>query len=144
MAGWFETYRGVIFPWNCDFYGHMNVRWYAHHFDDAGFHLWTMAGIPQTAMRDRGVFSVVATTKTDFVHEMRVGELLVVKSAFVHVGNKSLRHVQRMYNADTGTLCAMQDTVEVFFDPNARKSMPMPDFVRTTVLPHLVAADSEP
>jgi len=90
------------------------------------------------------VFSVVATTKTDFVHEMRVGELLVVKSAFVNVGNKSLRHLQRMYNADTGTLCATQDTVEVFFDPKARKSMAMPDDVRTTLKPHVVAPDSAP
>ncbi len=144
MAGWFETFRGVIFPWHCDFYGHMNVRWYAHHFDDAGFHLGPLAGIPQTSLRERSVFTVVATTKTDFVHEMRQGDLLVVKSAFVHVGNKSLRHIQRMYNADTGTLCATQDSVEVFFDPKSRTSMPMPDDVRTTLKPHLVAADSEP
>ena len=24
----------------------MNVRWYAHFFDDAGFHLWSMIGCP--------------------------------------------------------------------------------------------------
>lgn len=43
----YEVYRGVVFPWQCDHFGHMNVRWYAHHFDDGGFHLWTMAGVGQ-------------------------------------------------------------------------------------------------
>ncbi len=44
MSAWREIYRSVVFPWNCDQYGHMNVRWYAHHFDDAGFGLWSVIG----------------------------------------------------------------------------------------------------
>ena len=41
MAGWFETHRAVVHQWQCDHLGHMNVRYYAHIFDDAGFHFWT-------------------------------------------------------------------------------------------------------
>ena len=141
MAGWIETGRGVVFPWNCDFLGHMNVRWYAHFFDDAGWHLWSVVGLPQTKIRERGVTLVVASTKTDFIHELRAGELIVVKSGFTHIGNRSIRHLARLYNADTGTLCASQESVEVFFDLATRKSATMPEDIRAMLTPHLVSPD---
>ena len=49
MENVFEIYRAVVFPWHCDHIGHMNVRWYAHHFDDAGFPVgsgWDEVNIP--------------------------------------------------------------------------------------------------
>ncbi len=30
-----ETYRGVVYPWQMDHMGHMNVMWYTHFFDRA-------------------------------------------------------------------------------------------------------------
>lgn len=143
MGKWFETYRAVVFPWNCDHIGHMNVRWYAHHFDDAGFHLWSMAGIPQKDMHAQGVGLVVAQIKIDYVKEMKAGDLLVVRNAFIHVGNKSLRHLARMFNADTDELCATQETIEVFFDPDARTSAPMPDYIRDKLTPLVVDPDKK-
>jgi acyl-CoA thioester hydrolase len=143
MAEWRETFRGVVFPWNCDHIGHMNVRWYAHHFDDAGFHLWSVIGLPQSEMHARGIGLVVAQIKIDYIREMKAGDLLVVKSGFIHVGNRSLKHLARMSNADTGVLCATQETVEVFFDPKTRKSAPMPEDIRRKLLDHVVALDDE-
>lgn len=138
MAEWRETYRAVVFPWHCDHFGHMNVRWYAHHFDDAGFHLWTVAGIPQSKLRAAGVSMVVARNQLDFKRELVAGELFYIQSAFVHLGNRSLSHLGRMYNADTHVLCATQLSVEVFFDPETRKSAPMPDGVRRVVAANLI------
>ena len=37
MYEWRETYRGIVFPAHCDHLGHMNARFYADPFDDAGF-----------------------------------------------------------------------------------------------------------
>lgn len=136
--GWYETFRSVVFPWHCDHFGHMNVRWYAHHFDDGGFHLWTMSGIPQSEFRARGVAMVVAQIKIDYFHELTQGELLVVRNAWTHIGNKSLRHIGRMYNADTNELCAQQETIEVFFNPETRQSAPMPDYVREALADKVV------
>jgi acyl-CoA thioester hydrolase len=130
MGQWYETYRAVVFPWHCDHIGHMNVRWYAHHFDDAGFHLWSMAGVSHADIRAHDVGVVVAQIKIDYIKEMNAGDLLVVRNAFTHVGNKSIRHLGRMFNADTGVLCATQETIEVFFDPVKRVSAPMPDTLR--------------
>ena len=127
----YEVYRGVVVPWMCDHFGHMNVRWYAHHFDDAGFHLWTMAGVSQREMRDRGMHVVVAQTTIKYVRELRAGDLIVIRAGFAKVGQKSVVHVAKMYNADTNDYCAWEETVEVFFDPAARKAAPMPEDFRT-------------
>lgn len=143
MGQWFETYRAVVFPWHCDHYGHMNVRWYAHHFDDGGFHLWTMAGVGQADIRARGIGVVVAQLKIDYLKEMQAGDLLVVRNAFIHVGNKSIRYLARMFDADTEELCATQETVEVFFDPDKRVSAPMPDDVRARLLEIVVDLSAE-
>ena len=133
MNKWYETIRGVVFPWNCDHYGHMNARWYVHHFDDASIHIWTLAGCPHSRTRSRGVDTVVARYTVDYLREMRAGQLLAVRSAFVRVGNKSVTHLHRMYDADEGTLHASLECVEVFFDPQARRSMPMPDDIRAVL-----------
>ena len=138
----YEVYRGVVFPWQCDHFGHMNVRWYAHHFDDGGFHLWTMAGVSQKEMRDRGTHVVVAQTTIKYIRELKAGDLIVVRSAFVKVGQKSVVHVAKMYNADTGVYSAWQETVEVFFDPVSRKAAPMPEDFRTRLAKLVIDPES--
>src|SRR5688572_11470470 len=95
----YEVYRGVVFPWMCDHIGHMNVRWYAHHFDDAGFHLWSMAGVSQREMRERGTQVVVAQTTIKYIRELNAGDLILIRAGFVKVGEKSVVHIAKMYNA---------------------------------------------
>jgi len=126
----FDTYRSLVLPAQCDHIGHMNVRWYAHHFDEAGFQIWTVADVRQSEMRERGTQVVVARTAIDFHREMVAGTSILVRAGFTHVGSKSVSHIAKMYNADTGDLCATQETIEVFFDPKARKPAPMPDDFR--------------
>ncbi len=138
----YEVYRGVVFPWMCDHYGHMNVRWYSHHFDDAGFHLWTMAGVSQREMRGLSVHVVVAQTTIKYVRELKAGDLIVIRAGFAKVGQKSVVHIAKMYNADTGDYCAWEETVEVFFDPATRKAAPMPEDFRTRLAKLVVDPES--
>ncbi len=42
-----ETYRGVIYPWNCDHMGHMNVQYYVGKFDEATWQLFAFLGMIQ-------------------------------------------------------------------------------------------------
>ena len=133
MADWIETHRAVVHQWNCDHLGHLNVRYYAHFFDDAGFHFWT--GIPraQEIMKAHNTGVVVARTTNDFLKEARAGELVVIKSALTRLGTKSLTYTQRMTNAETGDLLATQDAVEVIFDPKLRKAAEMPAELRVVL-----------
>jgi len=139
MAGWVETARGVAFPWLCDHFGHLSARNYLDWFDDGGFHIWTLVGVSHKEMRERGLAIVVARFTINYVHELKAGDLLVVKGAFTKVGTKSIATLQKMYNADTQELAATMESVEVFFDPTTRTSAPMPDDIRARLLPHVVA-----
>jgi len=135
---WKETGRGVVFPWHCDQFGHMNVRWYAHLFDDAAFGLWSVHGIGLRTMEARGFHTVVVRATTEFRREIAAGEMYVVESGFARVGTKSVTYAQQMLNADTGTLHATQDGVEVMFDPKTRGSLTIPDDIRAIVEANLV------
>jgi len=89
MDNWFELYRTIVMPAHCDHYGHMNVRYYASFFDEAGWHMLAFAGISLSDLRARGLGTVVATLTIDFHHEIKAGQLVLIKGKFVRVGEKS-------------------------------------------------------
>jgi len=127
----FETFRCTVFPWHCDQFGHMNARWYAAHFDEASFHLYHQVGLSYGEMHKSGtVVPVVAEISIQYRHEMVAGDLVVIRSGFTKLGNKSVSRIARLYNADTGTLCAVEHARDVFFDEETRRSAPMPDSFR--------------
>ena len=126
MEKWFELYRGIVMPAQCDLYGHMNVRHYAALFDDAGWHVLSRAGISLTDLRGRGLGTVVATLTIDFHHEMKVGNLVLIQGSFTRVGIKSFSYDMRLYETDSMTHCATQKTVEVCFDTTKRASAELP------------------
>ena len=128
-----EVNRVVVFPWHCDQFGHMNIRWYAHHFDDGAFHLWSIYGIDFKELMKTGFHTVVAKTTTNLKKEAAAGDLLTVDAAFTHVGTKSVHMHLRLHNSNTGDLCATQDVVEVFFDAKTRTSAPMPPAIREKI-----------
>jgi acyl-CoA thioester hydrolase len=127
---WFDLYRSIVMPAHCDIYGHMNVRYYAAFFDDAGWHMPKMAGLSLEEIRSRGLGTVVATLTIEFHHEIRAGQLALIKGAVTRVGTKSFSHELRLFEADSMRHCATQKSVEVCFDTATRKSVALPDDVR--------------
>lgn len=124
-------YRGVVHPWHHDIFGHMNVRHYAPVFDDASFHLYAAMGLSlEDMLRDHGVHVVTAKAETNFLRELKAGDLFVIDGAVRRLGSRSVTVQLRMTHAQTGALHATYDITEVFFDPKTRKSAPMPQPVR--------------
>ena len=124
---WFDLYRNVVMPAQCDIYGHLNVRNYAAFFDDAGWHLLSFAGISLTEIKSRGLGTVVATLTIDFHHEITMGKLVLIKGAVTRVGTKSFNYELRLYEADSMTHCATEKATEVCFDTTQRKGVALPD-----------------
>ena len=143
MSHWTETHRAVVHPWLCDVMGHMNVRWYAHFFDDAEFHLWSSIGLSHATLKSRGIVTVIANTNTNFLHEAAAGELLTIESAFTKLGKKSLSISQRMKNSENSVLIATQEVVGVFFNFKSRKAAPMPDDIRAKLETVVVSPNSQ-
>ncbi len=138
---WTITYRSIVLPKHCDHYGHMNVRFYSEHFDDGGFQMWHTAGVSQSDLTRNDMGTVVANISIAFIHEITAGQLIEIWGGWTHVGGKSLTHEQRMYEADSGTLCAIQETVEVAFDMKARNSAPLPEDIKAKISAHVLAPE---
>ncbi len=140
MADWVEISRGIVLPQQCDHYGHMNVRFYAHVFDDAGFHMLNLAGIKMEDLAARGFGTVIAKISIDFLHEIKAGQLTLVTGAITRVGTKSFDHELRLFEADSMTHCATQRSVEVCFDTTARKAVALPNDLKAKLTAMVVPA----
>lgn len=140
---WHEVHRGLVFPWRCDHFGHMNARWYGHHFDDGGFHLFSMAGVDVADLQAQNIALVTLQTDLTYVREMTAGTLFVIRSGFSHVGTKSAKHIHCLFNVANLELCATMEAVDVAFDMEVRKAVPLPDNIRAGLLDNLVAPNEE-
>ena len=130
MEKWFELHRTIVMPAHCDVYGHLNVRNYAAFFDDAGWHFPAMAGLKLSEIQARGLGTVTASLTIEFHHEVKAGQLVLIKGAITRVGTKSFSYELRLYEADSMTHCATQKTVEVCFDTKKRKGVALPEDVK--------------
>ncbi len=139
---WFDTYRGLAHAWQCDHFGHLNVRYYSHFFDDAGFVLWSLSGVTKAFFEEKAINTVVARTECDLRREVLAGELLAVRSQWVSVGTKSVTYVQELRGLDDDSLRAVQRVVEVCFDPKTRQSTSWPAELRALLSPHLPAEET--
>ena len=119
----------------------MNVRWYGHYFDDAAFQIWTVLGHGFKKMEADGIHTVVAKSTIEYLQEVHAGDLFVIETGFLKCGNKSCTHLQRLTNADTNVLHAVQETVEVFFDAATRRSAEIPAVIRPLIEGNMVSRD---
>lgn len=120
----------VVHPWYVDQFGHMNVRWYAHAFDDASFLLWEQLGLSLTSMTEaHGVHTVTMSAKTEFTAELKAGDCVQSVGTVARIGTKSITLSLKLVGFD-GTVHATYETVEVFVDAKTHKSIEMPAEVR--------------
>jgi acyl-CoA thioesterase FadM len=89
-----------------------------------------MAGLKLAEIRARGLGTVMATLTIEFHHEIRAGELVLIKGAITRVGTKSFSHEMRLDEADAMTHCATQKSVEVCFDTAKREGVALPEDLR--------------
>ena len=54
MSEWKEAFRAMVFPWQCDHYGHMNARFYFDHFDDSSFQVYSVLDCPRSLLVEAG------------------------------------------------------------------------------------------
>lgn len=126
------TYRGTVYPWQCDHVGHMNIMWYVGKFDEANWNLFARIGLTPTYLREsmRGMAAV--QQNITYRRELLAGDIVEVKSALLELREKSIRFRHEMRNAETGEIAAICEITGVHMDRQARKSAPFPDVVRNS------------
>lgn len=120
------TYRGIVYPVQCDVMGHMNVQHYIAAFDQAMWHLVAAIGYRASWLKERNLGWADRRYEVDFHAELPVGSLFEVKSRLLKIGRTSLTAHHAMFNSETGVLSAEITAVSILFDLAARKSTPFP------------------
>lgn len=139
-----ETYRNVVYPWQCDGMGHMNTQFYAAAFDAAGFGILARVADAH-ALAGRGLGWADVRQVIEYKHEVRSGASIVVKSGIVRIGKSSITVLHSLGN-DQGAVHATSETVTVLFDLKKRASTPFDEAMRRGFeqLPHLPISTSHP
>jgi len=124
------THRGVVYPWQCDHVGHMNVMWYVGKFDEATWNLFALAGLTgdYLAREHRGMAAVEQQLR--YRRELRAGEVIVVRSGVLEVTEKALRFYHEMREAITDALAATTTLTALHIDTDSRRTCPFPPEIK--------------
>jgi acyl-CoA thioester hydrolase len=125
----FETYRGVVYPWNCDAMGHMNTRFYAEMFDTASSHALHEV-MPAQNLKALHFGWADVRQLINYKAELAPGTLVTCVTEFEKLGGSSVSFHHSLMCTATGAEHASSDHVVVLFDLKERRSTPFPDNVR--------------
>jgi acyl-CoA thioester hydrolase len=127
------TFRGIVYPAQCDAMGHMNVQHYTAVFDQAMWHLVTQLGFCPSWVTKKNQGWADVRYLINFREELRVGELFHSVSSVVKVGRTSLQTHHRILNTEQETCAADVEMTSVYFDLKKRVSRPVPAAIRAAV-----------
>jgi acyl-CoA thioester hydrolase len=130
MSEFTITYRGTVYPWQCDHIGHMNVMWYTGKFDEASWQLLSTLGLTGSRFRKDGTGMAAVEQHIEYKRELCAGDLVTVRSSVLEVREKSIRLIHEMRNDETGEVAATAVIVGVHLDTRSRRSRPLPPGVR--------------
>lgn len=124
------TYRGVIYPWQCDHMGHLNVMGYAGKFDEASWQLLAMLGLHPFRLAQDGTGMAALEQHVQYKRELHAGDAITIQSAILAVNDKTIQMRHCMIHDATGEIAATTVIVGVYIDARIRKGIPVPDDVR--------------
>lgn len=82
-----------------------------------------------------GLHTVTGRATTEFRLELSAGDLVIIDCSITRIGSKSCTFLERMRHVDTGVVHATYLVSEVFFDPQTRKAVRIPDPIRAALEP---------
>ena len=110
----FDTFRGLVYPAQCDAMGHMNVQHYIAAFDQAMWHLVHEFGYRKPASPNTGHGWADVRHVVDYRRELPAGALYRVASGVDKVGRSSLVTRHRMFEMESGDLAAECEMTSVY------------------------------
>lgn len=111
---------------DCDGLGHVNNAVYLTYLEQARFAFWQrltgVSGIPRSF--------ILARVECDYRVQATAGDRLVVRLRVTAVGKSSFTFEYELVNARTREVVATARSVQVMYDYQARRSIPVPDDIR--------------
>jgi acyl-CoA thioester hydrolase len=120
------TYRGAVYPSQCDHMGHMNVMYYVGKFDEATWQLFTAIGLSRARLDAENLGMAGVEQQIEYKRELFAGDVITITSTILEVKDKAIRFAHEMRKDDTGELAAKTILVAVHLDAKARKARSFP------------------
>ena len=133
-------YRGVVYPWQCDHMGHMNVMWYVGKFDEATWQYFTMLGLSPSFLRQQNRGMAAVQQNITYKRELHPGDAVTIRTGVLEIKEKAIRFFHEMVNDETGELSATTELTAVHLDTVRRKSCPFPQQVAERARSMVVAS----
>jgi acyl-CoA thioester hydrolase len=124
------TYRGVVYPWQCDHMGHMNVMWYVGKFDEATWQLFASVGLTRSYLQTHNRLMAAVDQRIAYKRELHAGDIICIKSSVIELRNSSLRFVHQMRDDAAGHLTAVSVLTAVHLDSVTHKACMLADEIR--------------
>ena len=128
------TYRGVVYPWQCDSMGHLTTRCYMGMFDDASLHFLYEVGFRTSSLTEAKIGWADVKHSIEYLKELRHGALIQIESQPVSISVRSIEYLHEMRHIEFGELHARMLAKTVQFDLSARKSVPILADVREAIV----------
>jgi acyl-CoA thioesterase FadM len=138
MSDWVNTFKGAVLASEYDSASHMNSRMYVSRFDQATWGLLHAIGMTPASIKEKDLRIAIVRQNYQFLEELRGGELVVIRSGFLAVGEKYFRFLHQMYNDVSGKMVATCDCVAVQAGLNEGKSVPLSHELQERAKAHLV------
>ncbi len=124
------TYRGTVYPWQCDHMGHMNVMSYVGKFDEASWQLLSGLGLTASRFRKERIGMAAVEQRIVYKRELFAGDAVTIHSSVLEVTEKSIRIHHEMTDDETGEVAAITVIVGVHVDATTRRARALPCDVR--------------
>jgi acyl-CoA thioester hydrolase len=117
---------------DCDLLGHVNNAKYLTYIESARIDLWrAQLGFLRSHVIDehgkRGHGFILARAEVDFRAQSRYGDTLEVRLGLGRFGRSSLTYDYDVVRVGDDTLVAVAKTVQVWFDYDGNRSLPIGD-----------------
>jgi acyl-CoA thioester hydrolase len=127
------TYKGCVYPWQCDHVGHMNIMWYVGKFDEANWNLFATLGLTPSYLRSENRGMAAVQQNITYKREMLAGDIVEVRSRVLELGDKSVRFEHEMRNGETDEVTARCELTGVYMDRLVRKAIAFPSDIREKI-----------
>jgi acyl-CoA thioester hydrolase len=124
------TYRGSVYPSQCDQMGHLNVSFYVAKFDEATWQLLNAIRLTPSRLRAEKIGMAGVEQHIEYKRELYAGDVVSVTSRILEIRDKSIRFEHQMKNDETGELAARMVIVAVHLDTATRRARAFPSDVR--------------
>ena len=122
---------------DCDAMGHVNNAVYLTYLEEARFHHWRASGVAKRALNsapasDAGVPDdvpgvILARVEIDYRRPAKYGDLLRIDIGVAAIGRTSFTYEYEIVDVPTGRLVVSAKTIQVWFDYDAARSVPISD-----------------